>query len=216
MDIIFENHEPTWALQWACDVARPALQYVTQIRSNEVNRVYWLQFDSAALILKAGPDLEREYQRLQWLQGRLPAPRAIGFTTCDGVDAILMSAIEGKDLAELKAVLPAATIIERLAEALKRVHAVDIADWPFGGTGSVLVHGDACLPNFLYAAGTLSGYIDVGDMALGEPEVDLAAAVWTLQYNLGLGHGRAFLQEYGWSDMDDDAIEELRLRYEQR
>jgi len=34
-------------------------------------------------------------------------------------------------------------------------------------------------------------------MALADPEVDLAAAVWSLQYNMGARHGLAFLREYG-------------------
>ncbi len=88
------------------------------------------------------------------------------------------------------------------------------ADWPFGGCGSVLVHGDACLPNFLFSAEQLSGYIDVGNMALGEPEVDLAAAVWSLQYNLGHGYGLEFLSKYGVEQPDEEEVERLRQLYE--
>lgn len=110
--------------------------------------------------------------------------------------------------------LPALTIIARLAAALRAVHAVDIADWPFGGVGPVLVHGDACLPNFLFQGDHLSGCIDVGDMRLGDPEVDLAAAVWSLQYNVGRGHGLALLREYGVMDADEEKVERLRRSYE--
>ena len=90
------------------------------------------------------------------------------------------------------------------------------ADWPFGGCGSVLVHGDACLPNFLFSAEQLSGYIDVGNMALGEPEVDLAAAVWSLQHNLGHGYGLEFLSQYGVEQADEEEVERLRQLYESR
>jgi aminoglycoside phosphotransferase len=42
------------------------------------------------------------------------------------------------------------------------------------------VHGDACLPNFV---------------RIDSPEIDLAAAVWSLDHNLGPGFGGAFLRE---------------------
>ena len=125
-----------------------------------------------------------------------------------------MSAVEGDSLSSLSALLPPQAIIARLATALRDLHAAPAADWPFGGEGSVLVHGDACLPNFLFVGGHLSGYIDVGDMALADPEVDLAAAVWSLQYNMGAGHGLAFLREYGVVGMDEEDVERLRLSYE--
>ena len=73
----------------------------------------------------------------------------------------------------------------------------------------IVTRGDACLPNFLYQGGGLSGYVDVGDMTIGEPEVDLAAAVWSLQYNLGPGYGLNFLREYGRQDADDEDVERL-------
>ncbi|MGH7765611.1 MAG: phosphotransferase [Candidatus Dormibacteraceae bacterium] len=49
--------------------------------------------------------------------------------------------------------------------------------------GNVLVHGDYCLPNVLIDAGELSAVVDVGRCGLGNPADDLAAGVWTLQYN---------------------------------
>jgi len=49
----------------------------------------------------------------------------------------------------------------------------------------VLVHGDFCLPNVLVMEGSLTGVIDVGRAAIASPEVDLAAGVWSLQYNFG-------------------------------
>ena len=70
-----------------------------------------------------------------------------------------------------------------------------------------------CLPNVLVQDGKLSGLVDVGQSGLGDPEVDLAAGVWTLQYNFGKGFARAFLEVYGWPPMTDQAIEKLRRRY---
>ncbi|TMG10040.1 MAG: hypothetical protein E6I06_05970, partial [Chloroflexi bacterium] len=91
----------------------------------------------------------------------------------------------------------------------------EAAGCPFGvgKRGNVLVHGDYCLPNVLVQDGKLSGLVDVGQSGLGDPEVDLAAGVWTLQYNFGKGFARAFLEVYGWPPMTDQAIEKLRRRY---
>ena len=146
-------------------------------------------------------------------EDRLPCPRPVGFTSRDGADALLLSAMEGEDLARLSESLPPQVIVMRLVGALTALHGSNTTDWPFGGSGMVLVHGDACLPNFLYQGSRLSGYVDVGDMTIGEPEVDLAAAVWSLQYNLGPGHGLNFLRGYGRQDANEEDVERLRKQY---
>jgi aminoglycoside phosphotransferase len=77
----------------------------------------------------------------------------------------------------------------------------------------VVIHGDYCLPNVLMQDGKLSGLLDVGLAGLGDPREDLAAGVWTLQYNFGVGHARDFLDAYGAPAMTDQEIERLRRRY---
>ncbi len=205
-----------WACSWASSLVGEQLGSYTPVRSNEINEVFRLEFARETLYLKIGPHLQREYERLQWLEGRLPCPRPVGFMKREGTDHLLMAALEGNDLAELSASLPPRVIVERLATALNRLHAAGIAGWPFGDVApnNVLIHGDACLPNFIYRDGELRGYIDVGDLAVDEPEVDLAAAVWSLQYNLGPGHGLAFLREYGQMDANEERVEALRRKYE--
>src|SRR6266853_984497 len=74
----------------------------------------------------------------------------------------------------------------------------------------VLIHGDYCLPNVLVEEGRLSGLIDLGGAGLGDPQDDLAAGVWTLQYNYGPGHAREFLDAYSWPPMSEKSIERLR------
>jgi len=56
-------------------------------------------------------------------------------------------------------------------------------------------------------------YRDMGGSGLGDPQIDLAAGVWTLQYNYGPGYAREFLDGYRWPPMSDKAIERLRRRY---
>ena len=211
----FQPPAPRWASAWADALAGAEPTACTRVPSNEVNEVYRLDFDGQRLFLKIGPHLQREYERLRWLEGRLPAPRPIGLTSEGGADALLMSAVEGDSLASLSASLSPQAVIARLATALRDLHATPAADWPFGGEGGVLVHGDACLPNFLFVGNDVSGYIDVGGMALADPEVDLAAAVWSLQYNMGAGHGLDFLREYGVVGANEEDVERLRLNYEQ-
>lgn len=202
-----------WSKFWVTSSVQEEIRSVTRVRSSEVNEVFHLGCDSANFVLKIGPNLRREYECLRWLKGRLPSPRPLGLTTHGAVDALLMSAIAGDDLAALSVSLRPQTVISRLAVALRAVHNLSIADWPFGGNGTMLVHGDACLPNFLYNGDCLSGYIDVGDMTIAEVEVDLAAAVWSLQRNLGPGYGLDFLQEYGMESADEEEVERLRLLY---
>lgn len=207
---------PRWAEDWVSALVEEEARSFTRVESNEANRVFRLDFDRQSLFLKIGPNLQREYEKLRWLEGRLRCPRPIGFTAHEEADALLTSAIDGEGLAQLSASLPPQTVISRLATALLDLHATDTTGWPFGTSseGKVLVHGDACLPNFLYRDGYLSGYIDVGEMTVAEPEVDLAAAVWSLQYNLGPGHGLAFLRKYGIKEADEERVEALRLKYE--
>lgn len=105
-----------------------------------------------------------ERDRLEWLEGKLSVPRVLGYSEADGREALLLSAIEGKNLAELKKEWSAEKMVDVLALALKRFHSVDAKDFPFGftGAGKVLVHGDACLPNFLFTEDERFGYVDVG------------------------------------------------------
>ena len=108
-------------------------------------------------------------------------------------------------------------IVAELVAAVQAFHTISTDGCPFGKSGpdKVLVHGDACLPNFIYKGDTLSGYIDLGDMSLGSKEIDLAASVWSLQYNLGKGYGASFLEQYGVENVTEETVESLRLEYEE-
>ncbi|MDP3957348.1 MAG: phosphotransferase [bacterium] len=160
--------------------------------------------------------MEKERERLEWLNGELPTPKVVGFTKIDDKDALLLSAIEGKNLAALCKEWSPEKVVDKLAEAVQQFHATDPQDCPFGTfeAGRVLVHGDACLPNFIFHGDNFSGYIDLGDLRVANTEVDLCAAVWSLQYNLGAGYGGMFLKKYGRENVTDELVERLRLKYE--
>lgn len=191
---------------------------VLQVRSNETNTVYQLKDKRNAWFLKLGMTLAPERERLAWLQDRLPVPQVTGFRTEGDRCALLTTALPGTDLAHLSAVWQAQQVVVKLVEALHTFHAVDITACPFGQTGppSVLLHGDACLPNFIFQDDeTFSGYVDLGAMRTGDMTLDLGAAVWSLQFNLGPRYGLSFLKHYGLPNADAALVERLRMQYEQ-
>ena len=148
--------------------------------------------------LKLATSVQAERERLEWLERRLPVPRVLSSGTVESTEWLLLTPCRGLDLANLKHTEPASRIVALLAQALHIVHETAAADCPFGvqAPGSRLVHGDACLPNFVFADGVLTGVLDVGDCGLDDPRSDLATAVWSVQHNLGPGHAAAFLNEY--------------------
>ncbi|MGB7957870.1 MAG: phosphotransferase [Minisyncoccia bacterium] len=190
---------------------------VTKEPHGDQSTVYNLIGPNGNYFLKIAPELTKERERLEWLDGKLPVPKIIGFTHIEDKDALLLSAIEGMNLAKLKKEWTADKVAHRLAEVLREFHATSTTGCPFGirGPGKVLVHGDACLPNFIFKDDKFSGYIDPGDMRVDISEVDLSAAVWSLQYNLGPGYGLEFLKKYGVENASEDMAERLRLHYEE-
>jgi kanamycin kinase/aminoglycoside 3'-phosphotransferase-2 len=188
---------------------------ITKEPHGDQSTVYHFAAPKGNYFLKIAPGLSKERERLGWLGKKLPVPKVIGFTQDEDKDALLLSAIEGVNLAKLAKEWAPDKIARKLAEALRQFHATDIEDCPFGtvGTDKVLVHGDACLPNFIFQGDTLSGYIDLGDVTIDNPEIDFSAAVWSLQHNLGPGYGLKFLNEYGMEGATEELVEKLRLRY---
>ncbi|MDP3770607.1 MAG: phosphotransferase [bacterium] len=189
---------------------------ITKEEYGDQSKVFRFHTPLRSYFLKIGTGLEKERERLEWLDGKLPVPKVVGFTKIDDKDALLLSAIEGKNLATLSKEWPAERVVDKLVKALRQFHAVNAKNCPFGTfePNNVLVHGDACLPNFIFQDDNFSGYIDLGDMMVANPEVDFSAAIWSLQYNLGLGYGRMFLEKYGVKNVTDELVEKLRLRYE--
>ncbi|MGH3166689.1 MAG: phosphotransferase [Trebonia sp.] len=169
-------------------------------------------YEIASWFLKIGDSLTPECERLQWARGRLPVPEVALFGTLDGKDALVTKAVPGTRLSTLMERRPAGDIVEMVATALRVFHATEAGDCPFKATitGDILVHGDACLPNIHFLDdGTLGGFVDLGEMGVGDIEADLAAAVWSLQYNLGPGHGLAFLRAYELTGVTGEDVDRL-------
>jgi aminoglycoside phosphotransferase len=171
--------------------------------------------DAASLFVKRAAELGAERDRLAWLAGRWPVPELVGLYHALDDDWLVTRAVPGVPMFDPAVDWEPTRVAVRFGEILKDLHAVDATGCPFGvrRRGHVLIHGDYCLPNVLVEGGRLGAVVDVGLAGLGNPETDLAAGVWTLQYNYGKGFGRTFLEAYGWPPMSDAAIEKLRRRY---
>jgi aminoglycoside phosphotransferase len=204
-------------IEWACGLIRPEVTKVVSVRSGDESAVYEISTANRRWFLKLASNLGQEKDCLRWLSGRIPVPTVVDFLPSFERDALLTTGIDGTDLAQLSASWPADKVVSRLAQALRRFHAIDITNFEFGSPppGAVLVHGDACLPNIMFLPdGTLSGFVDLGNLHAGDVEDDLSAALWSLQRNLGFGYGPGFLTEYGIIDADDALAERLRSKYE--
>jgi kanamycin kinase len=177
--------------------------------------VWRLAGPRGAIFVKRASELTAERDRLECLSGRWPVPEVIGFFHVVGDDWMLTREVQGRPMYEASTGWEPTRVARKFGQILKMLHSADATGCPFGvkRRGNVLVHGDYCLPNVLLSDGKLSGLVDVGRAGFGNPEVDLAAGVWTLQYNYGLGCAREFLDAYGWPPMTDTAIERLRRKY---
>lgn len=204
-------------IQWAKDLLGTRAVVQKEPHGDE-GAVYQINAENGNYFLKikVGSTFSKERDRLAWFKNKLSVPMVIGLTEKEGAGAMLLTAIEGKNLAVLCKEWSAEKVIDKLVDALRKFHSTDTQGWPFDkpSSGKILVHGDACLPNFIFKGDSFSGYIDLGDSKLADREVDLAAAVWSLQYNLGPGHGPRFLKEYGYQDATEETAEKLRLQYE--
>ncbi len=66
-----------------------------------------------------------------------------------------------------------------------------------------LIHGDFCLPNVIFDAWRLSGYIDLGCGGIGDRHIDIFWGLWTLNFNLKSdGYSDIFLDAYGRDKID--------------
>jgi aminoglycoside phosphotransferase len=177
--------------------------------------VWCLRGESGGVYVKRAAALTTERDRLAWLAGRLPVPELVGFIHASGDDWLLTRELQGVPMYHASLGWEPAQVARRFGEILRAIHSIDAAGCPFGDSspGNVLIHGDYCLPNVLVEQGRLSGLVDVGLAGLGDSRDDLAAGLWSLNYNFGPGYARAFLDTYGAPTMTDKEIERLRRRY---
>ncbi len=72
---------------------------------------------------------------------------------------------------------------------------------------TVVAHGDFCMPNILMKEGAVSGFIDLGDVAVADPYVDLVAMKFSLRLNRFDSEWFAqFVSDYGISELDRERL----------
>ena len=70
-----------------------------------------------------------------------------------------------------------------------------------------VIHGDMCLPNFMFSDFRFTCMIDVGDGGLGDRNYDLFWALWSMNYNFHTDRYKdVFLDAYGRDRADEDKI----------
>lgn len=85
--------------------------------------------------------------------------------------------------------------------------------FPKANPKDVLLHGDMVLPNIIVTDEGDIGYIDLGQLSFGSPELDLADAIWSLQRNLGSAYGKLFLKKYGSATITPKIKKALNYRH---
>ncbi len=179
------------------------------------SETYGVTVNKKGYFLKISDNAKLEYEKLFWLEDKVLVPRVIRFKTIGKKQALLMTAIDGKNLSRLGKEVSMDKTVDELVKVLQQLHRVSIKDYPFEilDKKGVLIHGDACLTNFIFNKKGQTACIDVGDLTVGNVEVDLAAAVWSLDYNFGAGYGKIFLEKYGIKNVTDELVEKLKGEY---
>jgi len=78
----------------------------------------------------------------------------------------------------------------------------------------VVCHGDYCFPNILLDdAGAVTGYVDLGELAIADRWWDVTLGAWSTTWNVGPGYEDLFYDSYG-IEPDADRIAFYRLLYD--
>lgn len=180
-----------------------------------------------------GIDLRRERDRLEWVAARHPAPRVLRWGEDADAQWLVTEALPGGHAVGDTWRARRSEAIQAIATGLRAIHAIAIDDFPPEWTSQVwvgrvpaslgprppildpvVVHGDACAPNTLISdAGSWTGNVDFGDLAVGDRWADLAIASMSLDWNFGAGHQGEFFRAYGIVP-DEERIQYYRALWE--
>ncbi|MCI9072524.1 MAG: phosphotransferase [Lachnospiraceae bacterium] len=132
--------------------------------------------------------LKREQTVNDFLAGRLPVSETVLFEIEAGRAFYLKTMLQGENLAEKKYLADPRELVRLLAQAMEMIHGVETGGCPMknpDSEGDCFIHGDFCLPNILVKDGKVSGFIDTEAAGIGDPWMDYAWCIWSLEYNLG-------------------------------
>jgi kanamycin kinase len=77
----------------------------------------------------------------------------------------------------------------------------------------VVCHGDYCPPNALLTDGTVTGYVDLGELGAADRWWDIAIGGWSVVWNFGAQYEAHFYESYG-VEPDPDRIRFYRLLWD--
>lgn len=199
---------------WLSDQLAVDFQMEKHNYSNQ-DDVYKIQTSEKNFYLKIAPTLIAERDNLLKTKAYLHVPDVIGFSRIVAKDHLLISEVPGKNLAELVGEWEDIAIACEFARAVRNFHALDVGELFPGNKsqGSVVLHGDMSLPNITCTKPGSVSYIDLGQISVGSPDVDLADALWSLQRNISPDYGELFLKEYGDVVITEKLDEALKFRH---
>jgi kanamycin kinase/aminoglycoside 3'-phosphotransferase-2 len=171
--------------------------------------------------------LDAEADRLEWLSA---TPVGCPEVVDRGPGWFVTTELTGRDAAQDWPAEVRAAVLDAMVEQLRQLHALDAARCPFpSGYPSfepadrlVVTHGDYCCPNVFVDPATLrpTGVLDVGELGIGDPRIDLAAVMVTLAGGLNPQYGGRTAYEYvcrGYgAHPDDERTVELFRWYRSR
>ena len=168
------------------------------------------------LYLKITPnltELRRERDIDIWLEGKLPGgvsvPRVGAYDEVidpkDGIKYgyLLTSAVHGTMASSPTYIKEPLRLCRLLAEAVHMFHSLSTEGCPTSAdtsieNGNTVIHGDFCLPNIILHRSKVSGFVDLGQVTIGDPWADYAWCLWSLEYNLKTdAYNRCLLDELG-------------------
>jgi len=97
---------------------------------------------------------------------------------------------------------------------LSKIELTEILSYKPNENTKLLTHGDWCMPNVLLSDnGNMAGIIDLGDMHVGDADLDPAIMSWAIRANMGKKWEEQYLNFYGYKP-DSPAIKYHRLVYD--
>ncbi|HWI60694.1 MAG TPA: phosphotransferase [Symbiobacteriaceae bacterium] len=181
-----------------------------------------LDTERGRFVVKAGALGAAEHRVLSAIAGEHPFVAAPLAATAD---MLLMTWLPGANLAAVRDTLSPVQLhplVAQTAEAIRRVHGwrPDLPPTPGAHLDAiraagyepdiVFAHGDYCLPNVMVDAGRVSAIIDWPHAGYWDRRVDLAAAAWSIRYNLkDEDYVVTFLNAYGYKGADLAFFERL-------
>lgn len=165
--------------------------------------------DAKDLFAKWSPtDLLDEAERMSWLSSRHSCPRVFDFVDNGQQWLLVTGALRGTSAVAPRWLAAPDVAAAAIGEGLAILHSLDPSQSIFGpvdwvGTVAevdqlVIAHGDPCAPNTILGDdGSFVGHVDLGSLGVADRWADLAIASWSLDWNYGPGHDRAFWDAYG-------------------